>query len=272
MVKVKNRIVLSGLFSADDPDLPPAFTSKLQALGVSTAQFFDNAVNTTNKGIDIVADYNKRWGKNSLHILLAGNFQDMKVDEVHYPDAFAGTYKQQKTFFSDREEAFLLASAPKSKFSLGLDYTAGKFGVGAHLTYYGKMLTKGFGWTGYSSLAGTGGPGDPAISGSFTGIDPYVDDDRYLDQSTFSGDGVHIHPENFVYMPKLTTDLYISYQTCKAATIYVGADNLFNVHPNFAAVQQGRYEGFDNETGGAWESVQMGFNGRRLFARFVINF
>jgi len=272
MVKVKNRIVLSGLFSADDPDLPPEFTDKLKALNVSTAQFFDNAVNTTNKGIDIVADYNKRWGKNSLRILLAGNFQDMKVDEVHYPAAFSSTYKQQKTFFSDREEAFLLASAPKSKLSLGLDYIAGKFGVGAHLTYYGKMLTKGFGWTGFASAAGSGGPGDPAISGSFTGIDPYVDDDRYLDQSTYTGDGVHIHPENFVYKGKLSTDLYVSYQIAKPATIYIGADNIFNVHPGLSAVPQGRYQGFDNETGGAWESVQMGFNGRRLFARFVLNF
>jgi iron complex outermembrane recepter protein len=272
MVKVKNRIVLSGLFSADDPDLPAEFTSKLQALGVSTAQFFGNAVSTTNKGIDIVADYNKRWGKNGIHILLAGNIQHMKVDEVHYPDAFNTTYKQKKTFFSDREEAFLLASAPRSKFSLGIDYTAGKFGAGVHLTYYGKMLTKGFGWTGYEALRGTGGPGDPEISGSFTGIDPYVDDDRFLDLNTFTGDGVHIHPENFEYSPKVTTDLYFSYQIAKPATIYIGADNLFNVHPDFAAVPAGRYQGFDNETGGAWESVQMGFNGRRLFARFVLNF
>jgi iron complex outermembrane receptor protein len=134
------------------------------------------------------------------------------------------------------------------------------------------MLTKGFGWTGFEALRGAGGPGDPEISGSFTGIDPYVDDDRYLDQNTYTGDGVHIHPENFEYSAKITTDLYFSYQIAKPATIYVGADNLFNVHPNYGAVQAGRYQGFDNETGGAWESVQMGFNGRRLFARFVLNF
>ncbi len=272
LVKVKNRIVLSGLFSADDPDLPANFTSKLRDLGVVTAQFFDNAVNTTNKGIDIVADYSKRWGKNGIRVLLAGNFQNMTVDQVHYPPGFSSTYKLQKTFFSDREEAFLIASAPKSKFSLGIDYTKSKFGVGAHFTYYGNMLTKGFGWTGYASKAGSGGPGDPAISGSFTGIDPYVDDDKYLDLDSYSGDGVHIHPENFVYTPKMTTDIYLSYQLAKAATLYVGADNIFNVHPDLSAVPQAKREAFDNETGGAWESVQMGFNGRRLFARIVLNF
>ena len=75
-----------------------------------------------------------------------------------------------------------------------------------------------------------------------------------------------------MYKAKLSTDLYVSYQIAKPATIYIGADNIFNVHPDYAAVPQGRYQGFDNETGGAWESVQMGFNGRRLFARFVLNF
>jgi len=270
-VKVKNRIVLSGLFSADDPDLPPSLTNQLQAIGVSTAQFFDNAVSTTNYGLDIVADYTKKWGKNSLHLLLAGNLQHMTVDEVHYPPSLDVNYKLRKTFFSDREEAFLLASAPKAKFSLGLDYNTGKFGVGAHLTYYGKMQTKGFGWTGLASQAGTGGPGDPAISGSFAGIDPYVDDDRYLDDN-FTGDGVHVYPETFVYHPKVTTDIYVSYQLCKAATLFLGSDNLFNVHPNLSTVPQARREAFDNETGGPWESVQMGFNGRRLFARLLLNF
>ena len=61
-VKVEDRVVLSGLFSKDDPTLSPAFTSRFPA-DVSTAQFFANAVSTTNYGLDIVLDYSKKWGK-----------------------------------------------------------------------------------------------------------------------------------------------------------------------------------------------------------------
>lgn len=265
MVKVKDRIVLSGLFDKDDPTLPTSFTSQLTSLGVQTAQFFDNAVNTTNYGVDIVADYTKKWGKKSFKVLLAGNFQHMKVDEVHTPAALDDSYRHRKTFFSDREEAFLLASAPKAKFSLRLDYTMNKFSVGTHINYFGNMKTLGFGWTGLASAAGTGGPGDPAISGSFTGIDPYVDIDGY-------SDGVHVEKEIFNYKAKITTDLYLSYKFCKCMTLFVGADNLFNIHPDFAAVKNARYEAFDNETGGPWESVQMGFNGRRIFTKIAFNF
>ncbi len=265
MVKVKDRIVLSGLFDKDDASLPASFTSQLAAIGVQTAQFFDNAVNTTNYGLDVVIDYSKKIGNNNFKALLAANFQHMKVDAIHVPKALDDSYRHRKTFFSDREEAFLLASAPKAKASLGLEYSMKKFGFGTHINYYGNMKSLGFGWTGLVSAIGTGGPGDPDISGSFTGIDPYVDIDGYSDQ-------VHVVKEIFNYKGKVTVDVFASYKLCKRISFFIGADNIFNVHPNFAAVPNARYESFDNEAGGPWESVQMGVNGRKLFAKLSFNF
>ena len=266
IVKVKNRIVLSGLFSADDATLPETLTSQLKNIGVSTAQFFDNGVDTKNKGLDIVIDYNKKFGTdNSLKILLAGNVQKMTVDKVTVPAVLNDSYRHRKTFFSDREEAFLIASAPRAKFSFGVDYTFHKIGVGTHLTYFGNIKSLGFGWTGLASQAGTGGPGDPAISGSFTGIDPYVDIDGFNDQ-------INVVREVFNYRAKITTDVYASYKICKHMSLFAGVDNLFNVHPDLSAVPNARYESFDNESGGPWESVQMGFNGMRLFSKLVFNF
>ena len=50
-IQMKDRVVLSGLFSASDATLPAALTNKLNSMGVATAQFFANAVNTTNTGV-----------------------------------------------------------------------------------------------------------------------------------------------------------------------------------------------------------------------------
>ncbi|MEO5983973.1 MAG: TonB-dependent receptor [Ferruginibacter sp.] len=269
MVKVKDRIVLSGLFSAEDASLPTAFTDQLKSLDVATAQFFDNAVSTTNFGLDIIADYTKRWGNQNIKILLAGNLQHMKVREINIPPALNDSYLHRKTFFSDREEAFLLASAPKTKFSLNLEYNINKFGAGAHLTYFGKIKLLGFGWTG-PGVAGSGVPGDPDISGSFTGIDPYV--------TTETGNSVV--PEIFNFTGKATTDVYASYKFSKRVSLFIGADNLFNVHPDLGIVPGARFnpdpdvgsQVFDNESGGPWDSVQMGFNGLRLFSKLVLNF
>ncbi len=253
MVTMKDRVVLSGLFSAGDPTLPVAFTNALNAINVSTAQFFANAVNTTNYGVDVVLDYNKKWGNKSLKVLLAGNIQNMTIDQIHVPASLSSTALNQKTFYSDREEAFLIASAPKEKFALGIEYDVNKFGIGTHLTYYGKIRLMGFGDS--NSPAGD----NPNASG----INPMVPTD--------ANGNVYV-PEVFNYNGKLVTDIYASYKLCKAASIFIGADNLLNVHPDLGVNQQAKSWAGDNESGGPWDSVQMGFNGLRLFGKVVLNF
>ena len=248
MVKVKDRIVLSGLFSKGDSTLPASFTSQIPT-DVSTVQFFANAVNTTNYGLDIVADYSKKWGNKGFKALLAGNFQHMTIDKIHVPSALSGTVLNQKTFFSDREEAFLLASAPNAKFNLSLEYDVKKFGVGTHLTYYGKIRLMGFG------SATNDNPNQ-------TGINPQVPTDN---------DPNVLVPEVFNFNGKFTTDVFGSYRLCKKASVFIGADNVFNVHPDLGVNPAAKGWFGDNESGGPWDSVQMGFNGMRVFCKLAID-
>ncbi|HTL09638.1 MAG TPA: TonB-dependent receptor [Chitinophagaceae bacterium] len=258
IVKVKDRVVLSGLFSKDDATLPTSFTSQFPA-EVSTAQFFANAVNTTNYGLDVVADYTIKWHKNNLKLLLAGNLQKINIDDIHVPSALNDSKLHRKTFYSDREEAFLKASAPTGKASLGIDYSRGKLGYGAHITYYGKIKLLGF---------GDGSAPDPNDPNSFdnpnySGINPRVPAD--------SNASVYL-PEVFNYKGKVTVDLYVSYKLSKHLTVFAGADNIFNVHPNLGVNPFAKGYAQDNESGGAWDSVQMGFNGRRLFGKLAFDF
>lgn len=251
VVKMKDRVVLSGLFSKDDPTLPAAFTSQFPD-EVSTAQFFANAVNTTNYGVDIVVDYTKKWEDNTLRFLLAGNFQHINIDKINVPSALSSTKLNSKTFYSDREEAFLKASAPNSKLSLGADYAKGPWGARVQLTSFGKIVLTGFG-------DGESPSGD---NPNYSGINPQVPAD----------DGSGYVPEVFNYNHKITTDLSFSYKASKIVTIFIGADNIFNVHPNLGVnpLAKGWYG--DNESGGPWDSVQMGFNGRRMFTKVSFNF
>jgi iron complex outermembrane receptor protein len=249
MIKVKDRVVLSGLFSQGDPSLPQTFNDQLAALGVATAQFFTNAVNTTNYGLDVVADYTKKWDGHSFKIVLAGNFQDIKLDKINVPAALSTTTLNKNTFYSDREIAFLKASAPKVKFNLNLEYGSGNLGYGAHLTYFGGIKLLGF---------GDSTPDNPYNSG----INPQVPSDA---------NGTYV-PEIFDYKGKLVTDLFVSYKLSGRLTVFAGADNIFNVHPNLGVNQQAKGWAGDNESGGPWDSVQMGFNGRKLFTKLAFSF
>ena len=182
--------------------------------------------------------------------MLAGNFQKMKVDEVNVPSALNGTQLNRKTFFSDREEAFLLASAPNTKLNLNLEYNWKKLSVGTNLTYFGKIKLMGFGDA-------------TADNPNQTGINPMVPTD--------ADPNVYV-PEHFNFKGKLVTDVYVAYKLCKRITVFAGADNVLNVHPNLGVNPQAKGWFGDNESGGPWDSVQMGFNGRRLFGKLAFTF
>lgn len=122
-IKVKDRIVLTGYFDASDLNL-----------GVSEAQFFTNGVDTSTHGLDLVFSWKKTYDFGNIGATLVGNINDMKIDEVKNRDLDADT------FFGKREKAFLLASAPDSKFGLNLTYSKNKFDGGLAFTRFSKVV------------------------------------------------------------------------------------------------------------------------------------
>ncbi|MFD1470652.1 TonB-dependent receptor domain-containing protein [Hymenobacter caeli] len=72
-------------------------------------------------------------------------------------------------------------------------------------------------------------------------------------------------PELNHYHPRLTTDVALSYALTNQLSLSVGSSNVFNKYPDFFNPQA-------TETGGAWDPVQMGSNGRFLFAKLQARF
>jgi iron complex outermembrane receptor protein len=243
MVNVKDRVVLTGQFDASDPDLNPDLAEELQNNNIALAQFFANAVDTRNMGIDLVLDYNKRWYERSFRATFTGNVQNMEIQNVNVPAELSGSDFLRSSFFSDRERAFVLASAPDMKFALNTEYGMRKLVVGARATYFGKVTLLGYGEDGL-------------------GIDPKVPLD----------DGSGYVKDEYIYSGKMPVDIYVGYHFSKQLSLFVGSDNVFNVHPDLGVAPGAKGWAFNNETGGPWDAVQMGGNGRRLFARLAFNF
>ena len=264
-IRMKNRIVITGNFDSTSVPALAAYQQGSYNDGspLYAMNFFTNAVNTENTGVDIVADYTKKWGKKSLKLTLAGNIQGIKITKINIPAVLDVSTATRQAFFSTREEYFLKASAPRGKFSLAAEYAFNQyFSIGSHLTYFGKLVTQGFG---YSSLpnATAGELGGAGISDAGNGWDPYVTTD----------DGKSVVPENFVFNPKITTDIYFTYKVSKHASIVWGVDNIFNVHPDLAVTKGAVQSSWgDSESGGAFDAVQMGSNGMRMFGKLLLNF
>ncbi len=244
IVNIKDRVVLSGQFDGSDNTLDPNLIDALATYHASYAQFFANAVNTTNTGVDIVLEYKKVTDNNSFRATLAGNIQNMKIDKINVPEKLNDTEIHRQTFLSDREQKFILASAPSSKFALSLEYGIHKISIGTRFTYFGKTTILGY--------------GEDAL-----GINPQVPTDA--DPSVYV-------PDQFNYSGKIVSDLFFTYKVCKAAKLSIGADNIFGVHPDLGVAKGAKYWAFNNESAGPWDAVQMGGNGLRLYARIGLSF
>jgi iron complex outermembrane receptor protein len=127
-IKVKDRIVLTGYFDASSFNL-----------GVSEAQFFTNGVDTKTTGLDLVFNWKKSFGASKFGVTLVGNINDMKIENVKNGNL------DEAIFFGGREKAFLLASAPKTKFGLNLNYSKNKFDAGLAFTNFSKVVLVDYG-------------------------------------------------------------------------------------------------------------------------------
>jgi iron complex outermembrane receptor protein len=128
LINVKDRIVLTGYFDASSLNL-----------GVDEAQFFANGVDTKTAGLDLVFAWKKSFGGSKIGVTFVGNINKMDIDNVKTSNKIV-TEADKEIFFGKREKAFLLASAPESKFGLNLTYSKNKFDTGLALTRFSKVV------------------------------------------------------------------------------------------------------------------------------------
>jgi iron complex outermembrane receptor protein len=186
-----------------------------------------------------VLDYNRTMGNNRYRLLFAGNVQDMTIDQVNVPQKLSGSQELRQTFLSDREQAFILASAPRSKLTLNPEYGFKSWTIGARFTRFGEIKILGYGEDGL-------------------GINPQVPTD--------ADENIYVRDE-YTYRAKVVSDVYTSFRFSPKLVLFAGADNLFNVHPSLGVAPGAKGWAYNNEPAGPFDAVQMGQNGRRYFLR-----
>lgn len=143
LIKIDNRIALTGNFGYDAFGEPvQEIQDLLQPYGVSSARFFANAVNTTTTGVDLVASYTLRAGRNKLEFVLAGNYNKNKVgNKLNIPSALKG---QEDIFFGPVERSIIETYSPRTKGSFTVNHRIGKFTNMLRFTYFGKVTRNGY--------------------------------------------------------------------------------------------------------------------------------
>ena len=249
-IDIKDRIILTNNFTAGGD---AALKAQLDAVGANTVNFFTNAVDTRNQGIEAVASYNWRIDeKQSLKFVLAGSFINNQVrdssdivdgSKVEKPyiktsDVLRRT-NQVGAYFNREDESRMEIAVPQDKVSLTMNYKYDKFSVMFRNVRFGEVVYL-----------------DPTINPALP--------DNFPANAFVSGSPKQTLDQTFA--PKIVTDLTVGYQFTKQLNFSLGANNLFDVyqdkHTHSGNLSLGRFV-YSRRV------QQMGFNGRYVFGRLV---
>ena len=142
-IRLKDRIVLTSLF----PDTNPIVAGILAPFGVDQAQFFANAVNTSTKGLDIVADYSTDAGSGNLAITGSINFTSTSVTDINIPGSLLNKFGGDRAvvegyWFSRLARNRIEDSVPHQKGTFAVRYTIAGLTALARANYYGSVEYK----------------------------------------------------------------------------------------------------------------------------------
>jgi iron complex outermembrane receptor protein len=138
-IKIDNRIILTGNLGNDAyGDAIPELQAIFEQYGAQTGRFFTNAINTTTKGIDFVADYDLNLGSGNLNISLLYNYNKNTVDNTlnNVPTLFVG---QEDVYYGPKERSLIETNTPLHKGTLALNYAVNKFNFLLRNTYFGEV-------------------------------------------------------------------------------------------------------------------------------------
>jgi iron complex outermembrane receptor protein len=249
-ITIDDRIVLTenlGGQGSGTPTQNAAVKAILDANGfqsVGAARFFINGLDTTTKGVDLVATYN--FGAGDLgrwNLTAAYNYNKTKIDKRI--NALGPLAQIPGLVLFGRIEGIRFTDGqPRDKIVLSADGEISQFGVTARTTRYGKVVS----------------PGAAApLSPNQLSLTAFGPDDIFLGR-------------------KWITDLELRWKPGGGTEFALGSNNLFDVYPD-----RSPFGPRPAELGGGQFPINQiyipysifspfGFNGRFLYARAALSF
>ncbi|MDI9358772.1 MAG: TonB-dependent receptor [Phycisphaerales bacterium] len=196
-ITIRDRVILSSNIVSNDPS--SIIYTILQQYNLSSMNFFINTVATNTSGVDINANYNNIiWGRTRWTINWGFNYNRNKnIGSLTVPPILAAS---GSNLFNRADESFLLTSRPIIKSILGVNFNYNRLNITTTLTYFGKNK-----FVSTTMPMASNAATDP-LSYSY----PFVE-----------------------FMPKVVTDLSLSYEFTKYMELNFVINNLFNVIPQY---------------------------------------
>ncbi|MEM0514808.1 TonB-dependent receptor [Pseudoalteromonas sp. YIC-827] len=132
-VEIKDRITLGSLMSAEDVAFSPEAVAALNATGAEQANYFSNSVDSTTKGVDIIAAYNTDLYDGAFSATFAGNLNETEIDDVNAPEGVPDSVA-----LDDLQRSFLTDGQPGERATLTFEYERGDYNSMVRFNYFGE--------------------------------------------------------------------------------------------------------------------------------------
>ncbi|WP_031229800.1 TonB-dependent siderophore receptor [Asticcacaulis sp. YBE204] len=142
-IKIEDRIVLTeNLIGKSGPTITnQGIYNLLAPFGVDAARFFMNGVDTTTKGIDIVANYRLNTDSfGDYTFSLAANHGETEIDRFPANNTLS-SLPVPPALFARVNQNLLTTSTPEDKFNASVDWKLGGWGASINAVHYSSILS-----------------------------------------------------------------------------------------------------------------------------------
>ncbi|WP_245686413.1 TonB-dependent receptor [Psychroflexus sediminis] len=232
-IDVDDRIVLSGQVTATgDPNSP--IDQTLSSVGVGSAGFFLNAIDTRTQGIDIVYSYNNiEIGRGFLSGSIAANFNKTEVQSTNFP-SFIENNNLGDDLFSREDVSRVETWRPRQKIIGTASYEIDKLTANLSLMYYGSVTYRH--------------PTNP------------------VDDATYGGKTLTDLSFNYAFTDKINFTLGVN------NLFDVFPDTFAEAYAGRGGHPQDRNLDFVGRFKYPWQTTQFGIDGARIFSQLNITF
>ncbi|CAH9058063.1 Vitamin B12 transporter BtuB [Pseudoalteromonas holothuriae] len=196
-IKIYDRINLGSFIGVNSDELTgfPAANAALNATGAVQGNFFSNSLDSTTKGVDLIASYSVGMASGELDITFAANKNKTQIDRVNTPQGIP-----QSIVLDEQRRSFLTHGQPQERATLTFDYQQDKWSSLIRFNYFGKTEVSYF-------------AGKHIVIPDF--LSPTND---WQDNSTVES--------------AVLVDVNFAYQLSENLNLSVGIDNLFDETPD----------------------------------------
>jgi len=231
-INVDDRIVLSGQVTATGDSLSP-IDQVLNNVGVGSAGFFLNAIDTKTQGIDLVLSFDDiTAGKGYFEGSLSANFNKTTVENINLPQ-FIVDNGLEDNIFSREDVSRMETWRPRQKIVGTVSYNLNKFSSSLSGLYYGAVT--------------------------------YLSDNE-VDDATYGGKMLLNISASYNFTEKVRLTLGVN----NLADVY--PDTFAQAYADREGHPTNRNLDFVGRFKYPWQTTQFGIDGRRYFAKMNFKF